>query len=86
MSEAEFLTPMGRTDIVHLIYHPAADQVAQSDAEFSRASIADRRAAGYADMKDAIQKAPWNRAAAGDSSTLVHRIERGEIRTLAAAA
>ena len=55
------------------------------DAEFSRASIADR-ATGYADMKDAIQKAPWNRAAAGDSSTLVHRIERGEVRTLAAAA
>ena len=86
VSDAEFLTSMGHTHIVHLIYHPAADQVAQSDAEFSRASIADRRAAGYADMKDAIQKAPWNRAAAGDSSTLVHRIERGEVRTLAAAA
>ena len=77
---------MGQTHIVHLIYHPTADQVAQSDAEFSRASIADRRAAGYADMKAAIESAPWNRSATGDCSTLVHRIERGEVRTLATAA
>jgi NTE family protein len=86
ITDAEFLTSTGHTHIVHRIDHPTADQVAQSDAEFSRASIADRRAAGYADMKDAIQKAPWNRPAAEDCSTLVHRIERGEVRTLATAA
>ena len=86
VSDAELLTSMGHTHIVHLIYRPAADQVAQSDAEFSRASIADRRAAGYTDMKDAIRKAPWNAPAAEGAGTLVHRIERGEIRTLAAAA
>ena len=77
---------MGRTHIVHLIYHPAADQVAQSDAEFSRASIADRRAAGLTDMQAAIRGAPWTHPAAPDGCTLIHRIERGEIRTLATAA
>lgn len=48
-------------EIVHVIYHPAADQISDSDAEFSRASIADRRAAGLADMRDALHavQAGW---------------------------
>jgi NTE family protein len=41
-------------EIVHIIYHPAADQIADSDAEFSRPSIAERRAAGLADMRQAL--------------------------------
>ena len=74
ISDAEYLSTMGHTDIVHLIYHPTAGQVAQSDAEFSRTSIADRRAAGYADMKDAIRRHPWNRAPAEENRTLGHWI------------
>ncbi len=45
-------------EIVHIIYQPGADQISDSDAEFSRASIADRRAAGFADMQDALRSAP----------------------------
>ena len=63
VSDAEYLSSAAHIHIVHLIYHPATDQVAQSDAEFSRASIAGRRAAGYADMQAAIRCAPWNRTA-----------------------
>ena len=40
-----------RLDIVHIVYRPDAAQIPASDAEFSRSSIADRRAAGYRDMQ-----------------------------------
>ncbi|MFZ4762816.1 MAG: patatin-like phospholipase family protein [Alphaproteobacteria bacterium] len=42
-------------DIVHITYRPSADQISSSDAEFSRSSIAERRAAGYVDMKSALE-------------------------------
>jgi NTE family protein len=41
-------------EIVHLIYHPAGAEIPNADAEFSRASIAERRAAGLADMRLAL--------------------------------
>jgi NTE family protein len=87
VSDAEFLTSGPHMHIVHLVYHPTADQVAQSDAEFSRASIADRRVAGYTDMQAAIRSAPWDRPAnTAHGCTSLHRIERGEITTVATAA
>jgi NTE family protein len=45
----------------HIIYEPGADQVPLSDAEFSRASIAARRAAGYSDMRNLMEQSPWSR-------------------------
>jgi NTE family protein len=45
-------------EIVHLIYHPAGDEIPNADAEFSRASIAERRAAGLADMRLALATRP----------------------------
>ena len=49
-----------KMDIVHIIYHPDSEQISQSDAEFSRRSIAERRAAGYKDMMLALDKEPWS--------------------------
>ena len=70
-------------DIVHIVYHPTADQIPNSDAEFSRSSIRERRAAGYADMKNALEEAPWLRqerpAAIG---CLVHRVAQQAVTTL----
>jgi hypothetical protein len=52
ISDTEFLSSGARIHIVHLSYHPTADQVAQSDAEFraprSPIGVAVRRArAGF---------------------------------------
>lgn len=49
----------GNLDIVRITYQPDADQTALSYVDFSRSSIAERRAAGYADMKTALAEAPW---------------------------
>jgi NTE family protein len=69
-------------DFVHIIYHPSADQVANSDVEFSRASIAERRAAGYADMMQAIKMAPWRKAQRPHYlAAAVHRVEHGTVTT-----
>lgn len=50
-----------RLDIVHIVYHPTADQIPNSDGEFSRASIRERRRASHADMTRAIAAEPWLR-------------------------
>jgi NTE family protein len=40
-----------RLDIIHIVYRPAEDQIPASDAEFSRTSIAARRAGRAASVK-----------------------------------
>lgn len=71
-----------RLDIVHVIYHPGPDQIPESDAEFSRESIAERRHAGYADLKGAIAKAPWlTEALPAHLGVLVHHVENGRVTT-----
>jgi NTE family protein len=71
-----------RLDIVHIIYRPGPDQIPESDAEFSRDSIAERRRAGYADLKRAIAKAPWlTQALPAHLGVLVHRVENGQVTT-----
>ncbi len=73
-----------RMDIVHIIYHPSQDQITASDAEFSRASIAERRDAGYADMRRALGAAPWHRAQTpAPLGCMVHRVTPDAITTLA---
>ena len=72
-----------RLDIVHIIYHPTAGEIPNSDAEFSRTSIADRRAAGYRDMKIALAAAPWRTAQLpAHLGALVHRVEHQTLTTL----
>ncbi|HUN42702.1 MAG TPA: patatin-like phospholipase family protein [Acetobacteraceae bacterium] len=72
-----------RLDIVHIIYHPEAGQIPNSDVEFSRSSIAERRAAGYRDMQVALAAEPWQRTEkAAHLGALVHRVERQTVRTL----
>jgi NTE family protein len=73
-----------RLDIVHIIYHPGNDQISASDAEFSRSSIAERRAAGLADMRRALAAQPWHRSAQPQHlGCLVHRVTETEVHTLA---
>ena len=65
-------------DIVHIVYRPGADQIPHSDAEFSRSSIAERREAGYRDMRAALAAEPWLRQERpAHLGALVHRVERG---------
>ena len=72
-----------RLDIVHVIYHPGADQIPNSDAEFSRASIAERRAAGYHDLKAAIAETPWLRQQLpAHLGAVVHRVKNCHVTTL----
>jgi NTE family protein len=66
-------------EIVHIIYHPADDQIADSDAEFSRASIADRRAAGLADMKKALAPPQRARAVAPRRGTTVRTVRSDRV-------
>jgi NTE family protein len=72
-----------RLDIVHIIYRPGPDQIPESDAEFSRDSIAERRRAGYDDLKRAIAKAPWlTEKLPAHPGVLVHRVENGQVATV----
>jgi NTE family protein len=71
-----------RLDIVHIVYHPGEDQIPNSDAEFSRSSIAERREAGYRDMRVALAAEPWLRQEMpAHLGALVHRVERGRAVT-----
>jgi hypothetical protein len=58
-----------------------------SDVEFSRPSIADRRAAGYHDMEFALKEAPWfkeevTRAMEEPAGAYMHQFKGGQCRTL----
>jgi len=71
-----------RLDIVHIVYRPESGQIPNSDAEFSRSSIAGRRMAGYHDMKVALTAEPWLRQAMPPHrGAVVHRVERGSVTT-----
>jgi NTE family protein len=72
-----------RLDIVHITYRPGADQIPNSDAEFSRASIRERRAAGYADMQTALTAEPWLRSEKpAHLGAMTHRVENSRVMTL----
>lgn len=80
VSAATDLCYRGTLDIVHIIYHPTEDETSWSDTEFSRASIARRREAGYRDMREAIRQSPWfaqSRVAAG--AAMIHHVSAGNI-------
>ncbi|WP_051955731.1 patatin-like phospholipase family protein [Beijerinckia mobilis] len=75
--------PDERLDLVHVIYHPDDDQIPYSDAEFSQTSIAQRRAAGYADMQRILADKPWLRIhRAPHIGCVVHRVSRDGIMTV----
>jgi NTE family protein len=72
-----------RLDIVHIVYHPGEDQIPASDAEFSRASIAARRAAGLSDMRRALAERPWCRAERPEHfGCLIHRLTPEGVTTI----
>jgi NTE family protein len=71
-----------RLDVVHVVYRPTAGETSSSDAEFSRRSIAARRAAGKRDMLQAIDAAPWLKAEKPHGvAAVVHRVEKGKVAT-----
>jgi NTE family protein len=71
-----------RLDLVHIIYRPAEDQIPSSDAEFSRASIAQRRMAGFLDMQRTLAEKPWDRVdRAPHVRCTVHRVTREGVKT-----
>ena len=82
----------GRLDIFHIIYQPGRDQIPNSDAEFSRASIEERREAGYRDMRALLAQQPWHARAALAASrevpfqggAVLHRVRQGRVETQAA--
>jgi NTE family protein len=85
LGQADKDRPVGRLDIVHIIYHPDQDQIPSSDTEFSRGSIATRRMAGLADMRRALGERPWHREAeAGHLGCLIHRVTEAGVSTLGA--
>jgi NTE family protein len=75
VQNATALSYEGSMDMVHVHYTPTPDEASNSPAEFSRPSIARRSAAGYADMKLAIQEAPWLVAERpAHAAAVVHRV------------
>ena len=80
----------GRLDIFHIIYQPGRDQIPNSDAEFSRSSIEERRAAGYHDMGALLAQQPWHAPAAlaaaapHGGGAVLHRVRKGKVETHAA--
>ncbi|CAH2604261.1 Patatin-like phospholipase family protein [Rhodovastum atsumiense] len=83
-SIAEEAAPaMGRLDFVHVTYQQASAAIPYSDAEFSRASIATHRSAGYRDIKAALAAAPWRDAPLPPHlGALVHRVSAEQVTTL----
>lgn len=71
-----------RLDIVHIVYRPTTDPIPNSDAEFSRSSIAERREAGYRDMCATLAAEPWLRQEMpAHLGALVHRVEHERVTT-----
>jgi NTE family protein len=64
----------GRLDLVHIIFHPDKSHIPNSDAEFSRLSIAARRAAGKQDMEKALALAPWTQPMPPHQRAKIHKI------------
>lgn len=73
-----------RLNVLHIVYRLTDDQVPQSDCEFSRASIAARRAAGYTEMQQAIREAPWLTPPTAGAAVL-HHVRRGSVEMAPAA-
>ena len=80
-----------KPDIVHICYERSANQIANSDAEFSRASLAERMAHGYEDMRHALELSPWEQSPDAVSFSAegldpahfaaVHRVAHGRTRS-----
>jgi NTE family protein len=86
VQNATALSYEGSMDLVHVHYTPTPDEASNSPAEFSRPSIARRSAAGHADMKLAIQDAPWLGAERPThAAAVVHRVGPAGVRQYAPA-
>jgi NTE family protein len=83
LEHPEAAPPEQRLDLVHIMYHPDEDQIPSSDAEFSRASIAERRTAGLSDMRRTLAEKPWSRVhKPSHVGCIVHHVTRDGINTV----
>jgi len=67
----------GQLDLVHITFHPEPSHIASSDTDFSRSSIAARRAAGRRDMEHALAQAPWTRPMPPHHRARIHPVKGG---------
>ncbi|MGH9279570.1 MAG: patatin-like phospholipase family protein [Acidimicrobiales bacterium] len=83
LTGSDTVDPEPKLDIVHLKYQPDPDEVSTSAAEFSRPSIARRRAGGYDQMTLALEQEPWfgEEDRLRTSECVVHRVARGTIKS-----
>jgi NTE family protein len=80
--ESALDVPQRHIDIVHITYTPTASEGSCSDADFSRPSIARRRAAGYQDMQEALAQSPWkNPNRANHIAATLYRLQTGKLDT-----
>jgi NTE family protein len=67
-------------DLVHIAFHSADDQFANSDVDFSRSGIEERRASGYRDMLAALDAEPWLTARhPTHAGARVHSVTKGRV-------
>ena len=64
-------------DIVHITYDPDPDQISNSDAEFSKHSIVQRREEGLRDMRAALEFTPWGSVSRAPKRAAQHKVKRG---------
>jgi len=78
--------PVGgrRMDIVHIIYEPDVAHIPNSDAEFSRESVAERQQAGYRDLSHVLEKKPWlSDELQANARVVVHKVTHRGIESRA---
>jgi NTE family protein len=69
---SKFHLKLGRLDFVHITFRPGPSHRANSDTDFSRTSLAERRAAGKVDMETALAQAPWKRPMPAHQRAFIH--------------
>jgi NTE family protein len=80
LPELQVSASEARLEIVHIISRAASYDLSSRDYEFSRLSIADRVAAGYQDMQQAIADRPWTTPPDGHLGARVHTFESRQAR------
>ncbi|MBF0426759.1 MAG: patatin-like phospholipase family protein [Magnetococcales bacterium] len=72
----------GELDLVHVVFQPEPGIPPEAGHDFSRVSIENRSAAGYADMTHAINSAPWtSRRETIPQAACLHHCRGKEIRS-----
>lgn len=71
----------GTFDIMHITYQPPDDEIPDAGADFSRASIEERRAIGHRDVKRCLESRPWAVDKPAIAAAAIHHYRAGKIVT-----